>query len=331
MRRDERASTQSDGRAAAFFQSVMIPTLRLTDDVDARVDALRRSRLGFVFVDASSRAGAAATTREAFARAKEFFAKPLEEKLTCATTTTTTSGYTRLGAERLDVEASTRGDTKEGFYVGRDGAPWLAGFDEFRVAAEDAYAHMYAVAKDLLPTFARALGVPDEYFDEDFGPGGPGAGGHACVLRLLRYAATPSNVEEGRFACGAHTDYGLFTLLATMDSVPGLQVYDDDADRWIPVRPPRDDLLVLNVGDLMEFWSDGVFKSTRHRVVTDGDRERYSIPFFVEPNHACVITPIARASSTTTTTTRTPTTRTPTTTTFGDYLAAKYRATYGDA
>jgi len=298
----------------------MIPTLRLTDDVDARVDALRRSQLGFVFVDASSRAGAAATTREAFARAREFFAKPLDEKMTCATSSTSSGrGYTRLGAERLDVEASTRGDTKEGFYVGRDGAPWPADFDEFRVAAEDAYDHMYAVARDLLPTFARALGVPDEYFDEDFGPGD---GGHACVLRLLRYAATPSNVEEGRFACGAHTDYGLFTLLAVTDSVPGLQVYDDDADRWIPVRPPRDDVLVLNVGDLMEFWSDGVFKSTRHRVVTDGDRERYSIPFFVEPNHACVITPIARASSSTTT---------PTTTTFGDYLAAKYRATYGDA
>ena len=325
MRRDERASTQSDGRAAEIFHSVMIPTLRLTDDVDARVDALRRSRLGFVFVDASSRADAAATTREAFARAKEFFAKPLDEKMTCATSSTSGRGYTRLGAERLDVEA-TRGDTKEGFYVGRDGAPWLADFDEFRVAAENAYAHMYAVARDLLPTFARALGVPDDYFDEHFGPG---AAGHACVLRLLRYAATPSNVEEGRFACGAHTDYGLFTLLATMDSVPGLQVYDDDADRWIPVRPPRDDLLVLNVGDLMEFWSDGVFKSTRHRVVTDGDRERYSIPFFVEPNHACVITPIARASSSSTTTTTTTTTLT--TTTFGDYLAAKYRATYGDA
>lgn len=304
-----------------------IPTLRLTDDVDARVDALRRSRLGFVFVDASSRAGAAATTREAFARAKEFFAKPLDEKMTCATSTTSSGrGYTHLGAERLDVEASTRGDTKEGFYVGRDGAPWLADFDEFRVAAQDAYDHMYAVARDLVPTFARALGVPDDYFDEDFGPGD---GGHACVLRFLRYAATPSDVEEGRFACGAHTDYGLFTLLAVTDSVPGLQVYDDDADRWIPVRPPRDDLLVLNVGDLMELWSDGVFKSTRHRVVTDGDRERYSMPFFVEPNHACVITPIARASLSTTTM-RTPTTST-STTTFGDYLAAKYRATYGDA
>ena len=317
MRRDERASTQSDGRAAEIF--FMIPTLRLTDDVDARVDALRRSRLGFVFVDASSRADAATTTREAFARAKEFFARPIDEKMTCATSSTSGRGYTRLGAERLDVEASTRGDTKEGFYVGRDGAPWPADFDEFRVAAENAYAHMYAVARDLLPTFGRALGVPDDYFDEDFGPG---AAGHACVLRLLRYAATPSDVEEGRFACGAHTDYGLFTLLAVTDSVPGLQVYDDDADRWIPVRPPRDDLLILNVGDLMEFWSAGVFKSTRHRVVTDGDRERYSMPFFVEPNHACVITPIARASSTPAPTPTTPTT-------FGDYLAAKYRATYG--
>ena len=99
------------------------------------------------------------------------------------------------------------------------------------------------------------------------------------MLRLLRYAPTPSKVDEGKLACGAHTDYGLFTLLAT-DSVPGLQVFDSETNEWIPVRPPREDMFVLNVGDLMQFWSDGAFKSTKHRVVMDGDRERYSMAFF---------------------------------------------------
>ena len=297
-----------------------IPTLRLADDVSARVDALRRSRLGFVFVDASSssRADGRAATREAFARAEEFFARDIDEKMKCATTSG--RGYTREGAETLDVESSSSGDAKEGFYVGRDGAPWPDDFDAFRAAVEDFYEYAYTVARELLPTFARALGVEDDYFDEDFG-----SSRHACVLRLLRYAPTPSNVDEGKFACGAHTDYGLFTLLAT-DSVPGLQVFDSETNDWIPVRPPRADLLVLNVGDLMQFWSDGAFTSTKHRVVVDGDRERYSMPFFVEPNHACVITPIKRASTTNSTTNSTTTeTRA---TTFGEYLAAKYRETY---
>ena len=96
------------------------------------------------------------------------------------------------------------------------------------------------------------------------------------------------------------------------DSVPGLQVFDAETNEWIPVRPPREDMFVLNVGDLMQFWSDGAFKSTKHRVVMDGDRERYSMAFFVEPNHACVITPSSPTRATT----------------FGEYLAAKYRETY---
>ena len=37
-------------------------------------------------------------------------------------------------------------------------------------------------------------------------------------------------------------------------------------------------------GDMLERWSNGLFESTLHRVVTAGESERYSIPFFYEPN-----------------------------------------------
>ncbi len=280
-----------------------IPTIRLSDGVFKNAEALRRARYGFVYLDPYPSALLRETMREAFARAEEFFARDIDEKMKCATKSG--RGYTREGAETLDVESSTSGDAKEGFYVGPDGAPWPDDFDEFRAAVEDYYGYAHEIARALLRTFAFALGHEYDYFDEDFGVS------HACVLRLLRYAPTPSKVDEGKFACGAHTDYGLFTLLAT-DSVPGLQVFDSETNEWIPVRPPREDMFVLNVGDLMQFWSDGAFKSTKHRVVMDGDRERYSMAFFVEPNHACVITPSSPTRATT----------------FGEYLAAKYRETY---
>jgi|TARA_B100000683_G_scaffold1034_3_gene1104 isopenicillin N synthase-like dioxygenase len=280
-----------------------IPTIRLSDGVFENAEALRRARYGFVYLDPYPSALLRETMREAFARAEEFFARDIDEKMKCATKSG--RGYTREGAETLDVESSTSGDAKEGFYVGPDGAPWPDDFDEFRAAVEDYYGYAHEIARALLRTFAFALGHEYDYFDEDFGVS------HACVLRLLRYAPTPSKVDEGKFACGAHTDYGLFTLLAT-DSVPGLQVFDSETNEWIPVRPPREDMFVLNVGDLMQFWSDGAFKSTKHRVVMDGDRERYSMAFFVEPNHACVITPSSPTRATT----------------FGEYLAAKYRETY---
>ena len=280
-----------------------IPTIRLSDGVFENAEALRRARYGFVYLDPYPSALLRETMREAFARAEEFFARDIDEKMKCATKSG--RGYTREGAETLDVESSTSGDAKEGFYVGPDGAPWPDDFDEFRAAVKDYYGYAHEIARALLRTFAFALGHEYDYFDEDFGVS------HACVLRLLRYAPTPSKVDEGKFACGAHTDYGLFTLLAT-DSVPGLQVFDSETNEWIPVRPPREDMFVLNVGDLMQFWSDGAFKSTKHRVVMDGDRERYSMAFFVEPNHACVITPSSPTRATT----------------FGEYLAAKYRETY---
>ncbi len=282
-----------------------IPTIRLSDGVFKNAEALRRARYGFVYLDPYPSALLRETMREAFARAEEFFARDIDEKMKCATKSG--RGYTREGAETLDVESSTSVDAKEGFYVGPDGAPWPDDFDEFRAAVEDYYDYAHRIARALLPTFAFALGLEYDYFDEDFGFS------HACVLRLLRYAPTPSKVDEGKFACGAHTDYGLFTLLAT-DSVPGLQVFDSETNEWIPVRPPREDMFVLNVGDLMQFWSDGAFKSTKHRVVMDGDRERYSMAFFVEPNHACIITPVNSALTRATT--------------FGEYLAAKYRETY---
>ena len=282
-----------------------IPTIRLSDGVFENAEALRCARYGFVYLDPYPSALLRETMREAFARAEEFFARDIDEKMKCATKSG--RGYTREGAETLDVESSTSGDAKEGFYVGPDGAPWPDDFDEFRAAVKDYYHYAHEIARALLRTFAFALGHEYDYFDEDFGVS------HACVLRLLRYAPTPSKVDEGKFACGAHTDYGLFTLLAT-DSVPGLQVFDSETNEWIPVRPPREDMFVLNVGDLMQFWSDGAFKSTKHRVVMDGDRERYSMAFFVEPNHACIITPINSALTRATT--------------FGEYLAAKYRETY---
>ena len=304
-----RASTQSDAPRRFFNMSFeKIPTIRLSDGVFVNAEALRRARYGFVYLDPYPDALLRETMREAFARAKEFFARDIDEKMKCATTNG--RGYTREGAETLDVEASSSGDAKEGFYVAPDGVPWPDDFDEFRAAIIDYYDYVRSIATALLPTFAFALGLEYDYFEEDFDIS------HACVLRLLRYPPTPSKVDEGKFACGAHTDYGLFTLLAT-DSVPGLQVFDSETNEWIFVRPPREDMFVLNVGDLMQFWSDGMFKSTKHRVVMDGDRTRYSMPFFVEPNHECIISPINSV--------RTPGTRA---TTFGEYLAAKYRETY---
>jgi isopenicillin N synthase-like dioxygenase len=85
---------------------------------------------------------------------------------------------------------------------------------------------------------------------------------------------------------GAHTDYECLTLLHTGN--PGLQVMTRD-DRWIdvPVDPAA---LVVNIGDMMEAWTNGALRSTPHRVLNLSP-ERYSLPYFTATNHDTVIAP----------------------------------------
>jgi len=71
----------------------------------------------------------------------------------------------------------------------------------------------------------------------------------------------------------------MITLNLTDDN-PGLQVKVDD-EKWINI-PPRKGTFVVNIGDMFERWTNGIFKSTVHRVITlKGANERYSVPFFL--------------------------------------------------
>ena len=96
----------------------------------------------------------------------------------------------------------------------------------------------------------------------------------------------------GVLAAGAHSDYGVLTALWT-DGTPGLQILDPDDGTWRdPAHVPG--ALVCNVGDLCERWTNGVFKSTVHRVVTAGTSERFSAAFFWEPNFDAVVKAVPR-------------------------------------
>ena len=89
-------------------------------------------------------------------------------------------------------------------------------------------------------------------------------------------------------------------ILLCTDDQPGLQILIDrdgnsngcdggDGKQWIDVTPPPLGTFVVNLGDMLERWTNGRFKSTVHRVVSKGDTERYSIPFFHEPNFDTIV------------------------------------------
>jgi len=247
-----------------------------------------------------------------FAASRQFFSLPLEEKLLIEAGSNG-RGYTRYLDETLDLEKQTMGDTKEGFYLGRTVLPGdkstpLDGENKFpsehllpgwKQTMEEYNQEVWRVSKSLLPHLEAALQCPEKFFVDRF----------SCplvFLRLLHYSEEQSREEEGIFGAGAHTDFGMLTLLAT-DDVPGLQIYTSysvvelpdgkigfekaDEPRWIDV-PPMKNAFIVNLGDMFELWTNGKFKSTLHRVVNHAGKERYSIPFFFEPNFDCYVEPM---------------------------------------
>ena len=102
---------------------------------------------------------------------------------------------------------------------------------------EDYHSKLTNLAMEVVRLIAKGLGLGESYFDENFQDS-------ISTLRLLHYQQRESKPEKGIFACGAHCDYGICTLLLT-DENPGLQInYKGD---WIDV-PPKPHSFVVNIG-----------------------------------------------------------------------------------
>lgn len=105
-------------------------------------------------------------------------------------------------------------------------------------------------------------------------------------LRLLHYVRARETTDKASVNMGAHTDYECLTLLHTRNK--GLQVMNTRGE-WLDV-PVIPDAYVINIGDMMEAWTNGVFRSTPHRVLNLSP-ERYSMPYFVAANYDTEIKP----------------------------------------
>ena len=163
----------------------------------------------------------------------------------------------------------------------------------FYKAIEVYYSQVLQLARHLFRLFAMSLGLEEGYFDQVMThPGG--------VARLLYYKALPASYESGStngpqkdssgLGLGAHTDYECFTLLLS-SATPGLEILfppsplTDDKPIWLPC-PVREGTLTVNVADFLMRWTNGLYKSTIHRVVSKpGTGERYSVPFFFSINY----------------------------------------------
>jgi isopenicillin N synthase-like dioxygenase len=227
---------------------------------------------------------------------KEFFALPVEEKMrTYIGLSRCHRGYVPPGEEGL---ATGMPETKEAFdtaldlpaddpdYVagnpmlGPNVWPELPGFAD---AVTAYYQAVLDVGHRLLWAFAVALGEDPETFSKH-------ATKTPSQLRLIHYEYNP-DAEDGE-GIGAHTDYECFTLLKP--TAPGLEVMNG-AGEWIDV-PPEPGTFVVNIGDMLELWTNGQFVATSHRVRKVAE-ERYSFPLFFNVDYHTEVKPLPQLTS----------------------------------
>jgi isopenicillin N synthase-like dioxygenase len=235
---------------------------------------------------------------ETFAQAKRFFALPAAQKAEIAIENSACHrGWFTIGGENLDPEKQASGDLKEGIKIGRDlpathplvaaGTPlhgpnqWPQNLPGWRETMQTYYDSLTALGAEILHAFAITLDLPETFFDEHLTT-------PMTTLGPLHYPPQTGAITESQLGAGAHTDYGCLTLLA-QDSSGGLQV-KSKSGTWVEA-PPIKNTFVVNIGDMMERFTNGTFISTPHRVINTSGRERYSLPFFFDPNFSTPIAP----------------------------------------
>ncbi|MEZ3156341.1 2-oxoglutarate and iron-dependent oxygenase domain-containing protein [Microbacterium sp. BWR-S6Y] len=218
--------------------------------------------------------------------AHDFFALPEADKLAIENITSPHfRGYTRVGGERTQG----RVDWREQIDIGpeREAIPdadgpgynrlvgpnlWPAAQPELKDVVTEWHDHLTGVARKLLRAWALALGAEEQYFDRHFGD-------PQTLIKIVRYPGKDDPTPQQ--GVGAHKDSGVLTLLWVEPGKGGLQVERDG--EWVDA-PPVPGAFVVNIGELLEYATQGYLTATNHRVISPTfPDERISVPFFFNP------------------------------------------------
>ncbi|XP_031249431.1 protein DMR6-LIKE OXYGENASE 1-like [Pistacia vera] len=225
---------------------------------------------------------------------RKFFAQPLEEKRKVRRDEANALGYydtehtknVRDWKELFDygvqnptlVSASSEPDDKEV-------VEWFNRLPEyppeFREACEEYAKDLEKLAYKLMELIALSLGLPANSFCNFYRD-------QTGVIRLNHYPPCP--VPHLALGVGRHKDSGALTILA-QDDVGGLEVKRKSDGEWTRVKPTPD-AYIINVGDILQAWSNEIYESVEHRVVVNTEKERFSIAFFFNPAHYTMVKPL---------------------------------------
>jgi isopenicillin N synthase-like dioxygenase len=238
-----------------------------------------------------------AVVDRAFAASRRFHALPLDEKLALKLNENNI-GYLPVNASvqgASTVHKATRPNQNESFFISHDrdadhaevkaGIPlrgrnqWPAPLPDIRDPMTAYFRTLGAMCDRILPAFAAALDMPEDFFTPFFANDGH------HNLRFLHYPPQDPD-EDNLFGQAPHTDNSFMTALARTD-VPGLAVRLPSGE-WFP-PPIIEGTFLINLGNMMRRWSNNRFLSTPHGVLNDSGADRYSIAYFHSPNPNSVI------------------------------------------
>ncbi|ODN05209.1 hypothetical protein Ocin01_01492 [Orchesella cincta] len=236
---------------------------------------------------------------QAFSASRKFFELPEEVKdKSVKDISKSYNGYAKPGQELLN--AGSTFEIRESYDFCGNLRYYPKACNEFGPALTALEEASKPLIKNLLRTLAISLELEDkDYFVTR----------SKCLndlniesystFRTLYYPPIGDNIPPGTVRCADHTDYGILTLLF-QDNMGGLEV-KSVSGKWVPANPIPGTIL-LNTGDLLEFWSGGKFPATHHQVMipeaeTKRRTARQSIVYFVHPDDDVCVSPLTGNSA----------------------------------
>jgi isopenicillin N synthase-like dioxygenase len=238
----------------------------------------------------------------AFAASRGFFDLPVAQKERFKPADgVAPRGYHAIATRNLakTLGQDTPADLREQFFVGpltrQSGSTALVPgaqvfysdniWPEYPADYQEVFTEFYGVmeglAARLMRIFATALALSEDFFDDKIDR-------HFNTCPSNHYPVVDDDPLPGQIRCGAHTDFGSLTILAFNDAPGGLEVLMPDGE-WLAMGAGPGQL-VVNLGDMMQRWTNDRWKSTVHRVVNPpvdkrGESRRQTIGYFLHPNY----------------------------------------------
>lgn len=236
-----------------------------------------------------------------FELSRSFFELPAEEKQDVSMAKNEFfSGYLPM---KISGDAALKGTAMEAFHawidppaghtqrfagkVMNDANVWPGRMPAMRADVGRYVDAVSGLTRDLLRIAALGLELEESIFLSYFES-------PLSLLRLIHYPPQlPSDEVDGRFGIRPHTDNCALTLLL-QDDTGGLQILGRNKE-WVDVTPIPG-TYVINIGETMKLWTNGLFKATPHRVINRSGRQRYSIAFFMNADDDAQIAPMLQAA-----------------------------------